>query len=164
MKKILLIAALLLAGIASAQVYKGKGDTKLQIGFNAQNHANGITGTVDFGIGKNLSYGFSATYLLGADKIGDVKPDFGDRADIKARLNANIGDVLGIGETVDVYPGLNLGLRNFGGHLGVRYFFTDGFGLFSEAAVPFAKYDSNVQGFDHYNNQFTFQIGAVFNL
>jgi hypothetical protein len=164
MKKMLLIAALAFSGVVSAQAYKGKGDTKLQIGYNAQSHANGISGTVDFGIGKNLSYGFSATYLLDADKIGDVKPDFADRADIKARLNANIGDVIGIGDVVDVYPGLNLGLRNFGGHLGVRYFFTDGFGLYSEAAVPFAKYDSDVHGFDHYNNQFTFQIGAVFNL
>jgi hypothetical protein len=29
--------------------------------------------------------------------------------------------------------GLNLGLHNFGAHLGFRYFFTDGFGLFGEA-------------------------------
>jgi hypothetical protein len=27
---------------------------------------------------------------------------------------------------MDVYPGLNLGLHNFGAHLGFRYFFTDG--------------------------------------
>jgi hypothetical protein len=35
---------------------------------------------------------------------------------------------------------LNLGLHNFGAHLGFRYFFTDGFGLFG-AGVPIAKYD-----------------------
>ena len=44
------------------------------------------------------------------------------------------------------------------------YFFTDGFGLYSEAGIPLAKYDSNVQGFEEYNNQFVFQIGASFNL
>ena len=65
---------------------------------------------------------------------------------------------------MDVYPGLNLGTRNFGAHLGFRYFFSEGFGLYAEGGVPIAKYDSNIQGFDEYNNQFVFQIGASFNL
>jgi hypothetical protein len=30
---------------------------------------------------------------------------------------------------MDIYPGLDLGLKNFGAHLGF-YFFTEGFGLF----------------------------------
>jgi hypothetical protein len=58
---------------------------------------------------------------------------------------------------MDIYPGLDLGLHNFGAHLGFRYF-TDGFGLFGEAGVPIAKYD-NITGFDHLNNQFVFNIG-----
>jgi hypothetical protein len=41
---------------------------------------------------------------------------------------------------MDIYPGLDLGFHNFGAHLGFRYFFTEGFGLF-EAGVPIAKYD-----------------------
>jgi hypothetical protein len=49
--------------------------------------------------------------------------------------------------------GLNLGLHNFA-HLGFRYFFTDGFGLFGEAGVPIAKYDKNTTGFDRLNNHF----------
>jgi hypothetical protein len=55
-------------------------------------------------------------------------------------------------------------LHNFGAHLGFRYFFTEGFGLFGEAVVPIAKYDKNITGFDHLNNQFVFNIGASFNL
>jgi hypothetical protein len=35
--------------------------------------------------------------------------------------------------------GLDLGLKNLGAHLGFRYFFSDGFGLFAEAGVPIAK-------------------------
>jgi hypothetical protein len=65
---------------------------------------------------------------------------------------------------MDIYPGLNLGTRNFGAHLGFRYFFTEGFGVYTEAGVPLARFDSNVQGFEEYNNQFVFQIGASFNL
>jgi hypothetical protein len=59
---------------------------------------------------------------------------------------------------------LNLGIRNFGAHLGVRYFFSEGFGVYTEAGIPIARYDSNIQGFEELNNQFVFQIGASFNL
>ena len=163
MKRVLLIAGLFAVNFAGAQAFTGKGDAKLNIGANIQDHATGITATADFGIGANLSYGFSATYLLGTDDILGEKADFGDRADIKARINANIGNVIGISEKFDLYPGLDLGLRNFGGHVGARYFFTDGFGLYTEGGFPIAKYDSDVVGFDHYNNQFVWQIGASFN-
>jgi hypothetical protein len=36
--------------------------------------------------------------------------------------------------------------------------------VFAEANTPFAKYDSKVEGFEKYNNQFVFNIGASFNL
>ncbi|MFN7675060.1 DUF6646 family protein, partial [Flavobacterium sp.] len=82
----------------------------------------------------------------------------------KVRFNANLGSVFQLDKAMDIYPGLNLGLRNFGAHLGVRYFFSEGFGLYAEGGIPIAKYDKNIQGFDEYNNQFVFQIGASFNL
>ncbi|WP_309614168.1 DUF6646 family protein [Flavobacterium sp.] len=163
-KKIITIAAIAMVSIANAQAYKGKGDIKAQVGLNVQDHGTGINTSVDFGIGENMSYGFVASYLLSVDKIGDVKPDFEDRADFKVRFNANLGSVFKLDKAMDIYPGLNLGTRNFGAHLGFRYFFTEGFGVYTEAGIPLAKYDSNVQGFEEYNNQFVFQIGASFNL
>jgi len=164
MKKITTLIIVLVAFSANSQVFKGKGDVKFQVGANMQKGGTGINVTTDFGLGENMSYGFSATYLLNADKIADVKPDFEDRADLKLRFNANIGNVLNLSDAIDIYPGLNLGLRNFGGHLGFRYFFTDGFGVYSEAAFPIASYKTDLVGFDKYNNQFTFNIGASFNL
>ena len=106
----------------------------------------------------------NVSYLLNADRIADVKPAFEDRADIRVRFNANIGNVLNIDDALDIYPGLSLGTRNFGGHLGARYFFTDGFGVYSEAVFPIASYKTNAVGFQKYNNQFNFNIGASFNL
>ena len=94
----------------------------------------------------------------------EEKPDFVDRFDLKARFSANIGNVIGLPKNMDIYPGLNLGLRNFGGHTGFRYFFTEGFGVFCETGFPIAKYDQNIYGFDKLNNQFTFTLGASFNL
>jgi len=164
MKKTITVLALAIVGLANAQAYKGKGDIKAQIGANFQNQGSGINVSADFGIGENMSYGFVASYLLSVQTVEGIKPKFEDRADAKVRFNANLGNVIGLDKKMDLYPGLNLGTRNFGAHLGFRYFFTEGFGLYTEAGIPIAKYDSNVQGFDEYNNQFVFQIGACFNL
>jgi outer membrane protein G len=170
MKKIITLLLLISLGFVNAQAYKGKGDIKAQVGANIQEDATGIQASTDFGIGENMSYGFTANYLLSVQDnlIVDNKTtstDFLDRFDLKARFSANIGNVLKLNPKMDIYPGLNLGLRNFGAHLGFRYFFTDGFGLYSEAGFPISKYDTNSSNlFRDYNNQFTLNMGISFNL
>ena len=161
MKKIVLFGLLLTAGFANAQAYSGKGDQKFQVGANFQNHATGIMLTYDHGLGENISIGLQTTYLLSVD--GD-NSNFDDDFDVKARFSANIGNVLKLPSNMDIYPGLDLGLRNFGAHAGIRYFFSDGFGLFTEVGVPIASYKNNPRGYDELNNQFQFNIGASFNL
>ncbi|MND69472.1 hypothetical protein D3C80_609480 [compost metagenome] len=165
MKRIITLALLLSFGLINAQqAFEGKGDAKFNVGANIQDGGSGIQASADFGIGENLSYGFVASYLLGVDEFLGEKPEFEDRFDAKFRINANLGSVINIDEKFDLYPGLNLGLKNFGGHVGMRYFFTEGFGLYTEAGFPIAKYDQDITGFDHLNNQFTFNIGASFNM
>lgn len=169
MKKIITLVALFTIGLTNAQVFKGKDDFKFQVGANIQSNATGIQISGDKGIGENMSIGIVASYLLSysAFKIDGIEidnPEFVDRADIKARFSANIADAMGLEEKLDIYPGLNLGLRNFGGHVGARYFFTDGFGVFGEASFPIASYDNKPEGYQKFNNQFTFVIGASFNL
>ncbi len=165
MKKIITLSLLFVGTFINAQAYRGKGDVKFNVGASFQNGGSGIQITTDYGLGENISYGFVASYLLSADSdaLGN-KPEFADRFDGKVRFNANLGNVFKMDEKMDVYPGLDLGLRNFGAHLGFRYFFTEGFGIYTEAGVPIAKYDSNITGFENLNNQFVFNIGASFNL
>ena len=164
MKKIIIAAFVLSATIVNAQAYKGKEDVKMQIGANVQNGGTGIFVSTDFGIGENMSFGVSGNYLLSTDNIPDYNVEFLDRVDVKARFNANIGNVFKMDKSMDIYPGLDLGMRNFGAHLGFRYFFTDGFGVFSEAGMPIASYNSNLVGYEKLNNQFVFNIGMSFNL
>ena len=161
MKKIITLLLIAATGLINAQAYKGKGDIKGQVGANIQDGGAGIHLTADFGIGENISYGFATSFLLGTSEgeINDVK--FEDRIDFKARFNANLGSVFKLDPSMDIYPGLDLGLKNFGAHLGFRYFFTDGFGVYTEAGFPIAKYNKNDLD---YNNQFVFNIGASFNL
>ena len=164
MKKTITLLAIVTVSLVNAQAYKGKGDIKAQVGLNAQNQGTGINVSADFGIGENMSYGFVACYLLSVDDLWVKKPAFEDRADVKVRFNANLGNVFRLDKKMDIYPGLSLGTRNFGGHVGFRYFFTEGFGLYTEAGVPLASYDSDIKKSEVLNNQFVFQIGACFNL
>lgn len=161
MKNLLYIACLCIVSYANAQAFKGKGDQKFQIGASFQNHGKGINGTYDYGVGENISLGLASTYVIAVDD--DINADFGDRFDFKARFNANISSVIGISE-FDLYPGLSFSLKNFGGHVGARYLFTDGFGVFAEAAFPIAKYDTGyLTAAEKLNNQFVFNLGASFN-
>lgn len=164
MKKISILVLVLSAAFTNAQAYKGKGDAKFSVGFNTQGQGTGLNVMTDFGSGENISFGISATYLMNTVVINNQKPKFEDRADIKARFNANLGNVFKLNPKMDIYPGLDLGTRNFGGHLGFRYFLSNGFGIYTEAGVPFSRYDMQPTDFQFYNNQFYFNIGACFNL
>ena len=167
-KILVLIMVLSTCFVNAQEAYTGKGDTKMHIGANFQDGGTGINVGSDYGLGENISIGFSASYLLGVQEVTvadqTIKPKFKDRIDAKLRFNANIGKVMTLPEQIDVYPGIDLGVKNFGGHLGFRYFFSEGFGLQSEFGVPFAKYDTNVEGFEKLNNQFYANLSMVFSL
>lgn len=163
MKKVLIILAILSVSFANAQAFKGSMDNKLQIGANIQDAATGIYLSYDYGLGENISVGVASAYALGVNDAIDA--DFGDRFDVKARFNAHLGSVIGVDNNFDIYPGLNLSLKNFGGHVGARYFFSEGFGVFTEAVFPIAKYDANdLRPADYIHNQFVVNLGAVFSL
>ena len=161
MKKIITLLLLVSVSVANAQAFTGKGDKKINVGATFQEDGTGIEASIDFGLGENFSFGFGTSYVLGINNSSTYSNDFNDRIDARLRLNANLGSVFGLNPKMDVYPGLDISTKNFGGHVGFRYFFTDGFGLFTEGVFPIAKYDTESGGF---NNQFTLNLGASFNL
>ena len=171
MRKVILLVVILSVSLINAQAFIGSGDNKFQVGANFQDNGSGLNISYDFGIGENISVGFSSTYLLGVDDalknnvVDDLNAKFDNRFDVRARFNANLGNVVNIDENFDIYPGLSLGLKNFGGHLGMRYFFTDGFGIYTELNTPFAKYKTEqLTPAEKLHNQFTINLGASFNL
>ncbi len=167
MKKLFLTAAIAAFGIASAQndAFRGAGDMRLNLGANIQSGGAGIVTSLDVGLGESFSVGAQAGYLLGVEEeVTGGKARAEHRFDVKARANAHLGDVIGLPENFDIYPGLNLGLKNFGAHAGVRYFFDKGFGVFAETQFPIAKYNKEGIRYRRFNNQFAFLIGASFDL
>lgn len=167
MKKLMLTAAVAAFGVVCAQndAFRGTGDLKVNLGANIQNGGTGIITSLDYGLGESFSIGAQAGYLLGAAEevlAGKARPEH--RFDAKVRASAHLGDVIGLPQNFDIYPGLNLGLKNFGGHAGVRYFFDKGFGVFAETQFPIAKYNKQGTTYRRLNNQFAFMIGASFDL
>lgn len=171
MKFLATIITVLCFQITIAQAFSGKGDVKFQVGANFQNNGTGIAGSLDFGLGENISVGIGSSYVLGINKILDLEGNevplakFEDRFDLKARFNANLGNVINVDENFDIYPGLYASLKNFGGHLGARYFFTSGFGVFTEVSVPISKYNTDsLSPAEKLHNQVSVNVGASFNI
>lgn len=163
MKYTILALALFTTTLFYSQAYTGAADNKFQVGANIQDNATGLNLSFDYGIGENISLGIVGTYALGIDESIDA--DFGDRMDVRGRFNAHLGNVLNVDENFDLYPGLSFSLKNFGGHIGARYFFTPGFGIFTEALFPLAKYNTDdLTPAEKIHNQFAINIGASFNL
>lgn len=145
-----------------AQGYSGKGDQKFQVGANLQNNGTGIVASYDYGLGENISIGATSAYLLGIDN--GIDDGARERFDAKARFSAHLGPVMGVSDRFDLYPGLDLGLKNFGFHTGARYFFSEGFGVYSELGFPIAKYKTgDLTPAEKLHNQFQINIGASFN-
>lgn len=159
--KLLSVALALGLGISmNAQTaFNGNKDKKISISGTFQTGAKGLAVTFDKGVAENISVGIQAGYLLSF--AGENTPTTGVRAHVAARFNANIGNTIGLPSNMDIYPGLNLGLKNFGGHLGYRLLL-NGFGLYSEVIFPISKYGSS--NYANLNNQSTVHVGVVLGL
>ncbi len=102
MKTFVTLIALLCLQQTFGQAYSGKGDIKFQVGANIQDNGTGIMGSLDFGMGENISFGVVFAYLLGIDKVRDLDgneipfAEFEDRFDFRVRFNANLGNVLNV--------------------------------------------------------------------
>lgn len=167
MKKIIAGLFLTISTMFHAQEsFTGIDDRRAYVGVNIQDYGTGISVGADYGVGESISVGVQAGYLLSSKIIPgqDRKARFGDRIDVKARFNAHLGRVLNLPNQVDVYPGLDLSLKNFGAHLGARYFLQKGLGIYSEIAFPLARYNARATDYDYLNNQFVIQLGVAFDL
>lgn len=133
MKKLFFAFSLLFAGsMVSAQAWTGKGDQKVQVGFNAWGYGTGLTGTYDYGLSNLVSVGAGLNVYFDGYRNNDIDNNifaFG-------RINFHLQDALQLPEKWDVYPGVDLGVlgRDFGigVHIGARYFFTEKWGAFAE--------------------------------
>ena len=139
MKRFLLFATLLLTinTISNAQAWDGKGDTKINVGYefygysttsNLGNTQDGLTSTIDYGICENISIGAGIKYnFVSTNFYFNLRSDYHFQNFFK--LSSNF----------DVYTGADIGLNTYhennwdlGFHVGTRFMFTDAIGIYLE--------------------------------
>ena len=134
MKKLLLVCSMFFLGqMAFAQAWNGKGDQKVQVGFNGWGYGTGITATYDYGLGNIVSLGAGANFFFDHSNDKYEDDDFG----VFGRVNFHLQEPLSLPEKWDIYPGVDLKKKKksgtyFGAHLGVRYFFNNNVGIYGE--------------------------------
>lgn len=111
-----------------AQSYEGKGDSKINIGYEAYGFGTGIKATYDYGLSDLFSLGAGASAYF-----NEGENDYY----IYARSHVHLGIAFDFSRKFDLYPGLELGYLSsekigIGAYLGVRYFFTKKVGVFAE--------------------------------
>ena len=129
MKKLIATTLLVMAfSSMHAQSYEGKGDSKINVGYEIYGIGPGIKTTFDYGLGELLSLGAGATFYF-----DDEEQDYF----IYGRTNIHLGIVWDLPARLDIYPGVELGIKSsseigFVGYLGVRYCISKRLSLFAE--------------------------------
>lgn len=129
MKNILIILSFLLGIISvNGQSYDGKGDQKIQIGYEAYGLGNGVKATYDYGLGELFSIGAGGTVYFDNEENDYF---------IYARTQVHLGIAFDLSCKFDIYPGIELGYLSsekagIAGYVGFRYFITEKMGIFAE--------------------------------
>ncbi len=129
MKKfIVTIAILFFSFNLYSQSYIGKGDAKINAGFDIYGYGSGIKVFLDYGLTDLFSIGTGASYYLSNDDTDYY---------IFGRTAVHLGELLDLPEKVDIYPGIELGYLEgndvgFTAFVGVRYFITNKIGAYLE--------------------------------
>lgn len=129
MKKLITTVLVLTACVSlSAQSYEGKGDSKMNLGYEIYGIGPGIKASFDYGLSDLFSVGAGASYYF-----DNEEQDYF----IYGRTNIHLGIVWDLPRQLDLYPGLELGFKSssevgFTGYLGVRYCITKKLSLFAE--------------------------------
>lgn len=127
----LLIFIIVLASFNSlqAQNFTGKGDQKIQAGFNFYGYGTGIKASYDYGLNESFSIGVGANFF----NSGLYSSGFF----IFGRGAYHFQEIIDLPTELDVYIGAELGLIGnthfgIGGHIGARYEFTKNLSAFLE--------------------------------
>jgi len=129
MKKLIILLVLFFTVFSvQSQSFKGKGDNKIDVGFEVYGNGNGIKATYDYGLSDLFSIGAGASFYFSNDENDYF---------IYARTNLHLGILMDLPQPFDIYPGFEIGYLSsndigLSGYLGLKYFFTDKIGVFAE--------------------------------
>ncbi|MGV3631429.1 MAG: hypothetical protein ACO1O6_09485 [Bacteroidota bacterium] len=144
MKKISLIAMLLVSGLTYSQSMLGKGGKQLNAGFGLSSWGLPVYVGMDFGVHEDISLGFEASFRSYHHRYAHVYYNH-SIIGICGNANYHFNSLLKIPEKFDLYAGINVGFYiwnsphdyygpgtsglGIGGQLGFRYYFNEKFAI-----------------------------------
>lgn len=122
------VLTLLFVFETESQSFNGKGDSKINVGYNIYGYGNGINASYNYGLNDQFSIGAGGSYYFDNEENDYF---------LFARANFHLGPLMDLPRKLDIYPGVEFGYlssENIGlaAYIGVRYFFTDRLGVYAE--------------------------------
>lgn len=114
-----------------AQAWDGEGDIKVYAGYANVGGRSGIELGSDYALSDFISIGGQITYVS-VKKHGDGDNSFLVGYDLSLMGNYHWAEVLKLPSVLDIYTGASVGLRTGGLQAGVRYNFSETFGLYGQ--------------------------------
>ena len=113
---------------AEAQSFNGKGDSKVNVGYHIYGYGNGINASYNYGLNDQFSIGAGGNYYFDNEENDYF---------LFVRANFHLGPLMDLPRKLDIYPGVEFGYlssTNIGlaAYVGIRYFFTDRIGVYTE--------------------------------
>lgn len=114
-----------------AQAWDGEGDVKVYAGYTNVGGKSGFELGTDYALSDFVSLGGQITYVS-VKKHGDGDNSFLVGYDLSLMGNYHWAEVLKLPSVLDIYTGASVGLRTGGLQAGVRYNFSETFGLYGQ--------------------------------
>lgn len=128
---LLLVCLLCVPRSAQAQAWDGEGDVKVYAGYANVGGKSGFEIGSDYALSDFISIGGQITYV-NVKKHDEGHNNFLLGYDLSLMGNYHWAEVLKLPSVLDIYSGASVGLRTVGLQAGVRYNFSETFGLYGQ--------------------------------
>jgi hypothetical protein len=173
-KPILIIILFFLVQIQSkAQAYDGAIDRKTIVGYTLVGDKSGMELKYDMGLSDLVSLGVGITHLFFATPTPADTPDkieyFIEKSDFGAFLSFHLFQKLIHVPKIDIYAGPDLTFKSMAIHAGIKYNFSERFGLYFQASQSFSNSlyglgGSTDDSSNHFGKKFTIATGLTINM
>uniref|UniRef100_A0AB33J7Q9 Outer membrane protein beta-barrel domain-containing protein n=2 Tax=unclassified Prevotella TaxID=2638335 RepID=A0AB33J7Q9_9BACT len=150
---------------ASAQAYDGDLDRKISAGYLHVDGRSGVELRYDLGMNDWLSVGMKGTMLFIGKSHSDAEPDFMDGVDLSLPIDVHWDDALKLPSQLDFYTGVGVGFHVLDVHSGLRYSFSETFGVYAQAQYNVFRMLEHARDFPSlYLHKAQLSVGLIINL
>ena len=128
---LLFVCLLCVSRSVQAQAWDGEGDVKAYAGYTNVGRKSGFELGTDYALSDFVSLGGQITYVF-VKKHDDENNNFLLGYDLSLMGNYHWAELLKLPSILDIYTGVSVGLRTGSLQAGVRYNFSETFGIYGQ--------------------------------